>query len=519
MKYRNSATDKKLRSWFANDYSNSHLRKIEIAQGSIRGLTTCTIPIDYPIIAIAGKNGAGKSTALALACCAYHNKKDGIKASNRKQAYYTFADFFIRHQNEPAPEEILIEYDFAYDNWKVTPEFPNKKEINSQVRYKSEGGKWNDYASRINRNVIFIGIERIVPHSEKSQSKSYRRYFKVGEPKGWEKDLGDIIGYILNKKYEDVKIARHSKYKLPLAKINGISLSGFNMGAGENALFEIFSTIYSAPKGSLIVIDEIELGLHIEAQSRFIRKLKETCIERQIQVICTTHSSEIFDYLPEDARVFIEKTNGKTICTLGHSSEYAFSKLSSENSNELCILVEDDVAQKLTTLILPAELRSRITIEIIGSASALSVQLASTYKRANSKKTIVLFDGDQKAKSKYNSNFAANTLEIKDPEFSDWFTLKTNYLPSDTWPESWIIETSKNSTKQLAAHLKTTEASLKDIIEYGLEAGKHNEFYEIGKHTSLTREEVLSLFCLNIAQNHATPFSTIIDMITNELAL
>ncbi|MFK8402486.1 ATP-dependent nuclease [Pseudomonas sp. BGr12] len=517
MKYRNSQTDISLRKWFSNDYSHAHLRNIEISHGSIRGLTSCSIPIDFPIMAIAGKNGSGKSTTLALACCAYHNSKDGFKANNRKQSYYTFADFFVQHKNEGLSKTIHIKYFFAHDNWRTSPESPEKKAIKYQFRYKSQGGKWNEYASRIKRNAVFIGIERIVPHSEKSQSKSYCRYFTTGEPKGWEESLGEIVGYILNKKYEEIKIASHSKYKLPLAKVNGVTFSGFNMGAGENALFEIFSTIYSSPEGSLIVIDEIELGLHIEAQARFIRKLKEICLERKTQIICTTHSSEIFDYLPEDARVFIEKVSNKTIATTGYSSSYAFSKLSAENSKELCILVEDDVAQKLITLALPNELRSRVNTEIIGSASALSVQLASSFKISDSKTTIALFDGDQKSKEKANCTFAQNTLEIKDEKFKEWFSANISYLPGDNWPEAWILESSKQSIDNLSETFKIDAEALLDIIEYGLQAGKHNEFFEIGKHLNLPRDEVLYLFCLNIAQYHIANLEDIINLIRNQL--
>jgi AAA15 family ATPase/GTPase len=84
------------------------------------------------------------------------------------------------------------------------------------------------------------------------------------------------------------------------------------MGAGENALFEIFSTMYSCGERTLLVLDEIELGLHSKAQKLFIRKLKEVCKETCTQVICTTHSKEIFECLPDDARFFVESIGGKT---------------------------------------------------------------------------------------------------------------------------------------------------------------------------------------------------------------
>jgi predicted ATPase len=516
MKYRNSQLDISLRNWFQKDFSHAHLRSITIHKGSIRGLTKCSIPIDFPITAIAGKNGSGKSTALALACCAYHNHKDGFKTSNRKQSYYTFADFFISHKNEGKSQSIQILYKFAHDNWRPTAEF-QKKGIGQQIRYKSTGGKWNEYASRIKRNVIFIGIERIVPHSEKSQSKSYCRHFKAGEPKGWEDDLCKIVGYILNKQYDEIRIAQHSKYKLPLVKSNGLIFSGFNMGAGENALFEIFSTIFSAPEGSLIVIDEVELGLHIEAQARFIRKLKEICLQRKAQIICTTHSSEIFNFLPEDARIFIDNPNKTTIIKQGLSSQYAFAKLSSENSKELLVLVEDDIAQKLITLLLPTEIRSRVNTEIIGSASAVSIQLAAARKLKEQRNTVAIFDGDQKSKLKKNLEFAKNTLEIKDEKFDSWFESKTSHLPGSTWPEAWILEECKIKTPELSALLKIEESSLVDLIEYGLSAGKHNEFYEIGKLLNLPREEAISLFCLHISQHHTESLKEVLDFISAQL--
>lgn len=465
MKYKNSNIDIKLKKWFQGEYSYAHLRKIEIVEGSLRGLSQASLSFDFPITAIAGKNGSGKSTALALACCAYHNKKDGFKAPNRKQTYYTFADFFVQHREEVPPSGILIKNYIAHNNWKPTPSFPDGKGVAWQPRKKSKGGKWNEYATRVKRNVAFIGIERIVPHSEKSQSRSYNRYFK-SEPTGWEDKLGLIIGYILNKKYDEIRIARHSKYRLPIAKSSGVVFSGFNMGAGENALFEIFSTIYSCPIGALIIIDEIELGLHIEAQKRFLKKLKDVCLERQIQIICTTHSSEIFDCLPEEARIFIEKINSKTVITTGPSSAYAFSKLSSENSRELNIFVEDDVAKNLIALSLPNEIRSRVNIEEIGSASALSIQLASTFKPSNKTKSIAIFDGDQRSKAKHNLSKAASALEIEKNTIQDWFTEHSTYLPGDTWPESWILEKSKNSLSSLSELINVEEGSLADIIEY-----------------------------------------------------
>ena len=94
MKYRESQIDKELRQWFNNDLSKALLRKIHLTEGSLRGVNSLNIDFTYPISAFAGVNGAGKSTILAMACCAYHAKTDGYKLPKRKKSYYTFSDFF-----------------------------------------------------------------------------------------------------------------------------------------------------------------------------------------------------------------------------------------------------------------------------------------------------------------------------------------------------------------------------------------------------------------------------------------
>lgn len=229
-------------------------------------MTPFKIEIDYPICAISGKNGSGKSTILAISCCAFHSKNDSYKLPRRNHAHYTFSDFFIQHQNEKNKIQVKIYYEIAYNNWSKSPSVPTGIGIATQLREKTLNGKWNDYKKRVQKTVTFLGIDRIVPHAERSQSKSYARYFKSKNEKGWENKVKDIVGYILGKKYDEFKYLEHSKYTLPIVKVGDLTYSGFNMGAGENALFEIFSTLYSCGTGSLLVLDEIELGLHSEAQ-------------------------------------------------------------------------------------------------------------------------------------------------------------------------------------------------------------------------------------------------------------
>lgn len=519
MKYRESNKDKKLRAWFTADMSHALLRRIYLKTGSLRGVNSLDMRLEYPITAIAGKNGAGKSTILALACCAFHAADDGFKLPRRKNTYYTFSDFFVQHRAEVPPQGVSIYYFIAFNNWKPSEKFPNGVGIAAQQRHKSKGGKWNDYDTRVKRTVVFLGIERIVPHIERSQSRSYSKVFKDVPAKGWEDKVRDAVGQIVGKKYDDFRYVEHSKYSLPVVKCGSAIYSGFNMGAGENALFEIFSTIYSAGNGAMLVMDEIELGLHAEAQRRFVDKLKNVCLEMRTQVICTTHSKEIFDCLPHDGRFFVESVGGKTRITQGISSEFAFSKLSSIGGLELDLLVEDDTAKAILLALLPAQLRARSTLRVIGSASALSRQLAAAYARGEEKPVLAVFDGDQATHLKENLEHARKMAEKTKSDFDDWFHARVIHLPGDTWPELWLLKKASEAKERVAEALGTSVDDLTDILEYGMQAGKHNEMHEIARHVGLERDVCLQLMAAVIASEFDDEMSSLTTRIQGVLGM
>jgi ABC-type branched-subunit amino acid transport system ATPase component len=517
MKYRESQKDKTLRQRFLNDNAHASLRRIYLKEGELRGINSLDIHFDYPITAIAGKNGAGKSTILALVCCAYHNQKSGFRLPKRKLPYYTFSDFFVQHTEEVPPQGVDIRYGIAHDKWRKTENLPDGVGVGFQRRWKNQGGKWNDYADRVKRNVVFLGIERIVPHAERSQSRSYSRAFKDTQPTGWEDKVKDAVGQVLGKSYDQFRYLRHSKYSLPLVKIGKTVYSGFNMGAGENALFEIFSTIYSCGEGALLVMDEVELGLHAEAQKKFIGKLKDVCLETHTQVVCTTHSKEIFDFLPYDARYFVECVNGETRITDSISSDFAFAKMAAIQGHELDILVEDEVAKTILQSTLPAQVRSRIAITVIGSATALARQLAAIYIRGEERPTLAIFDGDQRSKEKDNKTHAEKMAEVVNADFSAWYKSRIAYLPGDTWPEIWIVQKSANCLDSISALTSSEPDVVASVLEYGLQAGKHNEFHEISRNLGLGATACLQFFATSVCQTHSADFEPLVSQITEIL--
>ena len=304
MPYSYSSTDNRNISWMRNDQTRATLRNVRLTRGHLRSLHPFELALDYPVTAIAGPNGSGKSTLLAIAACAYHNSTDGYIPRERISSYYRFSDFFIQSREEVPPEGISISYHFLHNRWRGA-----EPGLGRQIRTKSRGGKWNNYNRRIKRNVVYFGVQRVVPYYERRTYKSYRRHFSsniLELAENIQQEICTIAGRIIGRTYDNFEFYTHSKYSLPIATNRGIKYSGFNMGAGEITVFDILSTIFEAGSGTLLIIDEIELGLHEQAQNRLISELKELCNVFHCQIICSTHSSQILESLPPEGRFFLK---------------------------------------------------------------------------------------------------------------------------------------------------------------------------------------------------------------------
>lgn len=497
MPYAYSQVDKSNLDWFDKDTSKATLIRLEVRKGSLRGLQDIKIHFRYPITAISGKNGTGKTTLLACAACGFHNDPDGFKPISRRVPYYTFSDFLVQSAEEVPPSGIFISYQILHDHWRKSPNVPTGIGLGWQFRRKNPQGKWNKYDKRVNRNVVYLGIERVVPHSEKSVSKSYRHRFHKEQNEGYEEIVRGTVGRIVGRPYEEFYYKKHSKYRLPMVQSRGRLYSGFNMGAGENALFEIFTTIHACPGSLLLVIDEIELGLHEEAQTRLIQELKKLCAKRHIQVICTTHSSRILSSLPPEGRLHLQKDGEVTKAIPEISAEYAAGLMSGLQSAELDIFCEDRIAQNILSLALPNDIRARVRIMPIGSAAAVVRHMAARFKENSSREVCGFLDGDKGLKKQEHVNLFIKTLEqVKDQsEATQWIENRLGFLPGDTWPEKWVLSKHQdNAFDKLPGELGVSTETLGALLEEASLVDKHRELQTLSEKLNLPRSTIEGRF-------------------------
>lgn len=526
MAYKYSNLDKNNTKWFANDNSRASLVSIELRKGKIRGLTPFKINFEYPITAVAGTNGSGKSTLLALSSCAFHNDTSGFCPPLRRQPYYTFKDFFVQSSEETPVEGVEIYYGIKHDNWRGKL----KSKVGYQKRVKRKRGKWNDYHRRVNRNVIYFGVQRVVPHYERSVHISYRQKFKPGSlPESDRTRIAKLAGRIIGKSYTDFDSYEHSKYSLPNVTSSGFSYSGFNMGAGESAVFEILTTLFRSGPGTLLVIDEIELGLHEMAQIRLIEALKKLCKEFKCQVICSTHSHAILRSLPPEGRYFVETVGDASFFTQGVSADFACGKMGRPDSYELDIFVEDSIGRDILLGALPIEVRRRSRIIPIGSHSAVVRQIACRYLE-NIDNCMCILDGDQ-------SNHKSDALKLLEQSceastdsekeaLRNWGNDRLQYLPGTDWPEKWLIESAIEAVSRdtftdhpsiLADWGLTSAEQFVDLLQQAQSAEKHSEFYELAEGAELeitkVRNDVISL----VVAANSERFEEIVSAVSSRL--
>ncbi len=479
MSYSLSQIDKNNIQWFSADKTRSSLVKIQITNGNIRGIYPCEVEFAYPVTAFVGENGSGKSTILALAACAFHNT-DSFHQFPRKKSYFTFGDFFTFSPDEQGVQGIEI-------NYTIRQEDGDK----NNIRRKKPSGKWNDYNTRKIRNVVYLGINRIVPPSESSAHRSYRKLFETEEiDAAILSQIKTLASRIFGRNYNELRIFVHNAYRLFLVKRNELLYSGFNMGAGENAVISILLELLSAGMGSLMVIDEIELGLHAKAQHEFIRVLKEICLSNKCQIICSTHSDIILNELPPEGRFFIENQTSHTLITPGISAEYAFGKLAEQNSGELDIFVEDIVGKTTIENIIPKNIRERIKLFVIGSDQAILKQIAARYRESKNN-FIAFLDGDKRRNHQQQVDQIKRHLESRlenEEQFDIMMEQRLHYIIGDAWPELSIIKSLLDSDMIGELTIRwgaTNDEEVKQFLEQALAAGKHKEFYTLSQRLSL----------------------------------
>ena len=339
-------TERRLLSrWNAN--FGPSLRSLEISGTGLRGLRNVVVDFRYPLTVIAGKNGVGKSTILACASCAYQNRS-AFRTLLSQKPYFNFNDFFIAGWGDAPLQGVTAKWTYRKPDKTI--------EI---VEVKKPSTRWNGYRRRLDQPSDFIGTIRAVHPCEFRILHNRFGTSAIVTASKLAVSQKSMVGHVIGRDYVTVQVGESGKHHLHRLQYGQIEYSAFNAGSGEDIGCLLIRAMNHIPAGGLLVIEEIETGLHASAQRRLAERILVLCNERKIQVICSTHSPEFLAAVPAQARVLLCRSHGGMDVRYEVTVEEATSDLIESPVTELVVCVEDRVARSLASELMPSHVRTR----------------------------------------------------------------------------------------------------------------------------------------------------------------
>jgi len=178
----------------------------------------------------------------------------------------------------------------------------------------------------------------------------------------------------------------------------GITYSEFNFGSGESSVLRMVADIESLPENSLVLIEEIENGLHPLAVRRMVEYLEDVAERKGIQSIFTTHSDYALDPLPSEA---IWACLDGTV-QQGKLSVEVLRAVSGRVDRRLAVFVEDDFAGAWVTAVareyLGAHQEEIGVYPVQGDGNAVKTHSSHLANPAVSFRSVCFIDGDSQQK-------------------------------------------------------------------------------------------------------------------------
>lgn len=213
-----------------------------------------------------------------------------------------------------------------------------------------------------------------------------------------------VICAILGKNYVEGKVLRHKFYKewgnSILFKSDSLSYSEANAGSGEVAVVLLVQKVMQAKPSSLILLDEPEYSLHPGAQKNLLRFLLDQSLKKQLQVIYTTHSPSMIESLPAGAiKVFETNPQGQFRVCADRIADEAFVSIGHTIVDRLVIRVEDALAKividQVITRAFPG-FSEAVDVQFYPGGSARIKEDISLYSLEMERGHVVVFDGDER---------------------------------------------------------------------------------------------------------------------------
>ena len=287
-----------------------------------------TLYID-PLTFLIGTNASGKSNVLD-AFLFLHLLMKGQTLEDAAAAIRGGEDWIIRKgqtwfELAVTIEKNELEYEYVI---QIQKDDVGLSFLENDIYVSSKNTKEKTYLDT-DRTIVRDALKSIFVLNPDPQAM--RRYSKLS--KELRMDAGNIAGVLAALKPEEKELLEEklTKYVKPLPErdINKITavtvgLSGTDamlycyedwnpdapvdargMSDGTLRFTAIIVSLLTLKPGSLLIIEEVDNGLHPSRARELVKVLKEISVDRQIDVLCTTHNPVLMDELGNGMIPFI----------------------------------------------------------------------------------------------------------------------------------------------------------------------------------------------------------------------
>ena len=413
----------------------------------IRGIDDLRVVFDYPVCVIAGGNATGKSTVLFAAACAYKVTGAGVKDFVPSTL---FPDYRPRTGGRgDGRGEIDIEFDH------LTPQG------RQPMRWRRSKG-WNRSflgrkgAAQPERKLYLRTLSNLSNPSEVRGVLSMSHLKAPPQEEPLTASQIEFAQQMLPFGYSEVvDLSSGGKSLLFATRDGGPAYSELHMAAGERAILRLSQRIAQL-KDALVLIDEVEAGLHPWVQQLLMLHLQQLALRNDLQIIVTSHSPVVLDSVPSRARIFLdrdEKTGQVTVRPPYH--DVVRNALYGRSGKSLNLLCEDEAAEGVLRgvfdVLLPRRSVRRESVRIGRDTGAGEFRAhAEAFRKFGQVESFVfVLDGDKR-----EADFGQRIREGARSE------VQVLYLPGDGAPEIWVWERLRGRTSDEAEELGSNSNDL-----------------------------------------------------------
>ncbi len=428
-----------------------------------------SINFGFPVTAMIGANGCGKSSVLqALYGCPegfslgrywFSTKLDPISDESESRPYVVYG-----YRSEAGEDREVVKTRIKWDKqdgasqnldyWE--PSRPIKK-----LGMKLLPGKARHPA--ITKNVMVIDfryqlsafdryfyLEEVEPYHAKKR-RSQQDVIRLRSEAILQALDGDVhprraepvhqltadqcstISRILGKRYQSGKVLHHRFHGFWANTVvfesesvtNPLRYTEANAGSGEVAVTLMVHKLSQAKSGTLVLLDEPEYSLHPGAQREVLRYLLQQCVEKQLQVVFTTHAPAMVEGLPTAAiKVFEQESlTDKFVVCQDRNVDEAFLSIGQRTLARATIRVEDALAKELLEEVLrrmaknnsiPPDFISLVDIKYFPGGVGSMKQDAAQYSRYGRFDIFTVLDGTERPTS--SVDLKSITMAERTPE-------------------------------------------------------------------------------------------------------